>query len=135
RREALTRRRYLSAHGRHRRRVEVQDRQGAVPAHSGKIRRTGGIVRVYVCPPARLSGCRRLVHLPSDGLGPSACRRPIAAITRASSLWRPVPVLANTLRRCVLIVLGETLSLCATSGTVAPDAAHSATRASACVRP
>src|SRR5262245_65599689 len=91
--------------------------------------------RIEFEPAPAFSGYGRFVYLPSGELGPLACRRPIAAITRASSLCRPMPVLANTLRRCVLIVLGETLSLHAASGIVAPDAAHSATLASASVRP
>src|SRR5262245_42863882 len=74
------------------------------------------------------------LHIPLC-VEPLGCNRAIDAIKRASSVCRLVPVLANTLRRCVLTVLVDTPSCRAVSGIVSPEEVASATLASAGVRP
>jgi hypothetical protein len=61
--------------------------------------------------------------------------KPIVATMRESSACRRVPVFSYTRRRCVLTVFTETLSRCAVSEMLRPEATERATRTSANVRP
>src|SRR6266702_3274867 len=111
----------------------VERRRRVEPFELGELirRRANGRRRLHAFETTGLTRC--LPHHCPESISPTRTL-PIAAISPASSAWRPVAVFAKMRRRCVLMVLGERLRDCAVSRIVLPDDAASATRASASVR-
>src|SRR5262245_22253301 len=82
--------------GRHRRHVEVQDRQGAVPSHSGEIRRTGDVAPApyaYGCrpplePQSPMGVCTAALFCGRASLGVLPVQR-LNAWVNALTSWKP----------------------------------------------